>query len=145
MKRMYFVLFLAALVLIAGCTQTIGNGTQGNQQTSGGASAAGQGTQTTSSGGQEQQTSAATNINIEIKNFAFSPQAITIKKGSTVTWEQMDSAPHTATSTSSPSGAAFDSGTLNKGASWSHTFNTAGTYEYYCAIHPNMKGKIIVE
>ena len=144
MKIIYFILVLAALFLIAGCTQTVNSGTQGNQQTSGGASAAEQNTQTTSAGGQEQQTTAA-NVDVEIKGFAFNPQTIIIKKGSTITWKQMDSAPHTATSTSAPAGAAFDSGTLNKGASWSHTFNTAGTYEYYCAIHPNMKGEVIVE
>lgn len=147
MKKRYFsVLILAILVLVAGCAQTANSGVQDDQQTSTRTPATEQNTQTTASaGGGEQQATTAANVNVEIKGFAFNPRAVTIKKGATVTWKQMDSAPHTATSTSAPAGAAFDSGTLNKGDSWSHTFNIEGTYEYYCAIHPNMKGNVIVE
>ncbi len=79
---------------------------------------------------------------VEIKGFAFNPAAITVSKGTTVTWTHNDGAPHTVTTTSAP--ADFDSGTMNKGNTFSQTFDTAGTYEYFCSIHPNMKAKIIV-
>ncbi len=77
----------------------------------------------------------------EIKGFAFNPTTITISKGTTVTWTNRDSAPHTITSIS----GAFDSGSLSQGQTYSHTFNEAGTFEYSCTIHPSIPhGKVIV-
>ena len=93
-------------------------------------------------GGGQQETPAADENAVNIQGFAFSPAEITIKKGSTVTWTQKDSVPHTVTTISGPEG--FDSGPLSSGQSFSYAFKTAGTYEYYCSIHPNMKGKVIV-
>lgn len=78
--------------------------------------------------------------NISIKNFAFNPAELTIKKGTTVIWTNEDSAPHTATSQ-----GFFDSGTLKNGQSFNFQFNNAGSFDYICTIHPSMKGKIIVE
>ncbi|SNQ61792.1 Putative blue (Type 1) copper domain protein (fragment) [Candidatus Methanoperedens nitroreducens] len=53
----------------------------------------------------------------------------------------MDSAPHTVTSTS----GIFDSGSIGNGQTFSYTFNTAGTFEYSCIVHPSMQhGKVIV-
>ncbi len=77
--------------------------------------------------------------NIEIRNFAYSPQELTIKEGDTVTWINVDSVAHTV------SGNLFESGNLDKGDSYSHTFGTAGTYDYICSYHPRMRGRIIVE
>ncbi len=82
------------------------------------------------------------NAAITIKNFAFSPSSMTISKGSKVTWTNEDSAPHTVTS---DSGTVLNSATLHSGDSFSFTFNTAGTFTYYCSIHPMMKGTVIVE
>jgi plastocyanin len=80
---------------------------------------------------------AATSANtVEIKGYAFAPAAVTVPVGTTVTWINEDSVPHTVTSTSGP--AKFDSGQLASGASWSGTFMTPGTYKYYCADHPQM-------
>ena len=76
---------------------------------------------------------------INIKNFSFNPGAITIKKGSTITWANNDSAPHTIKS------ATFNSEILDKKQSFSFTFNQTGTFSYLCSIHPSMTGKIIVE
>ncbi|MEN6349405.1 MAG: cupredoxin family copper-binding protein [Syntrophomonas sp.] len=76
---------------------------------------------------------------VVIENFAFTPAAITVKKGDTVTWVNRDSAPHTAT------GAAFDSKGLARGQSFSFTFNEAGTFDYICTYHPSMKGQVIVK
>jgi len=86
---------------------------------------------------------AATSANtIEIKSYAYSPAAVTVPVGTTVTWVNEDSVPHTVTGTSGP--AKFDSGQLASGASWSGTFMTPGTYKYYCADHPQMVAQITV-
>ena len=77
-----------------------------------------------------------------IKNFRFSPAKITIKRGTRVVWINKDSAPHTATATNKP--RSFDSGRLGQGERFSHTFRRAGKKPYYCEIHPDMRGRIIV-
>lgn len=87
---------------------------------------------------QKTQTQPVTANAIDIMDFAFNPDTITVAKGTTVTWTNKDSAQHTVT------GTAFTSGTLNQGQSYSYTFNEAGTFEYYCKFHPSMLGKVIV-
>ena len=76
---------------------------------------------------------------IAIQNFAFSPTTLTVKKGTAVIWTNNDSAAHQIKS------AAFNSNLLSKGQSFSFTFNDIGTFDYSCAIHSSMTGKIIVE
>jgi plastocyanin len=71
---------------------------------------------------------------------AFQPATFTVKVGATVTWYNADASTHTATSTTS----VFDSGNLGSGAIYKYTFTKAGTYDYYCVIHPNMKGTVVV-
>ncbi|MCX6762896.1 MAG: cupredoxin family copper-binding protein [Candidatus Moranbacteria bacterium] len=78
---------------------------------------------------------------VTIQNFAFSPASLTIKKGETVTWTNQDSAPHQIASDS----GAFQGNAINKGESYSFTFNATGEFDYHCAIHTSMKGKIIVQ
>ena len=80
-------------------------------------------------------------VEISIKGFAFDPSNITIKVGTEVTWTNFDSAPHNVTSNP---GTELSSPTLNKGDSWSHVFTTAGTYPYFCSIHPSMTASITV-
>jgi plastocyanin len=77
---------------------------------------------------------------VAIVDFAFQPASLTVTAGSTVTWTNSGAVPHTVTSDS----GAFDSGVLQPGASFSHTFDTAGTFSYLCTIHPNMTGAITV-
>ena len=73
------------------------------------------------------------------------PANFTTKVGSVVTWLNNDTVTHTVTSVSVPSGAnSFDSGNLNYGLKFSVTLTVPGTYTYYCAIHPSMKGTITV-
>ena len=79
---------------------------------------------------------------INIANFAFSPSEIRIKAGDTIVWTNKDSASHTVTSDSA---SELNSGFLGGGESYSHTFNTAGTFNYHCTPHPYMKAKVIVE
>ena len=76
----------------------------------------------------------------------FLPSTVTIDVGGTVTWENPDTDPHTVTSgsvTSGPSGV-WNSFLIASGSSFSHTFATAGTYPYFCIIHPWMAGTVVV-
>jgi len=77
---------------------------------------------------------------IEIKNFSFTPSDLTVTAGTTVTWNQNDSASHTIVSD-----GLFTSPTLATGKTYSFKFEKAGEYSYYCSIHPSMKGKITVK
>jgi plastocyanin len=122
MKKILFIGLVAIAVLVSGCYQPSTNVNTTVQQ--GGATPAG-----------------ATGSTVTIQNFAFNPVTITISTGQTVTWTNMDSAPHTVTSTTGD----FDSGPISQGQTFSHTFNTAGTFEYSCTIHPSMQhGKVVV-
>jgi amicyanin len=77
--------------------------------------------------------------NVTIQNLAFNPAQLTIKKGDTVIWTNKDSMNHQV------SGNGFQSNPFGNGQTFSFTFNTAGTFDYICLIHPYMKGKIIVQ
>ena len=79
---------------------------------------------------------------IEIKDFTYSQKEMTISVGETVVWINRDSIRHTVTS---DSGEELNSQLLDKNSKYSHTFTQAGTFDYHCAPHPYMKGKIIVE
>lgn len=81
-------------------------------------------------------------VAVDIVDFAFNPGTLEVKVGDTVTWTNNDSAPHTATQ--KPSGSGFQSGTLQPGDSFSHTFDTAGAYDYYCEFHAGMSGQVVV-
>ncbi|MFL5759861.1 MAG: cupredoxin family copper-binding protein [Thermomicrobiales bacterium] len=83
----------------------------------------------------------ATEQAVTIQGFAFNPPTLTIPVGTTVTWTNQDSAPHTATSND----GAFQSGKLDQGKSYSFTFDKAGTYDYHCEYHANMHGTITVQ
>jgi plastocyanin len=77
----------------------------------------------------------------------FEPPNLTASKGTTVTWTNADSTLHTVTSGSAEagnSGTEFDSSYLAAGKTFQHPFNTAGTFDYYCTLHPWMKGKVVV-
>jgi amicyanin len=78
-----------------------------------------------------------------IDNFLFEPRELIVTAGDTVTWVNTDDLPHTATCTASP--PLFDSKTLDKDDKFSFQFNTPGTYDYFCKLHPNMTGKVIVK
>lgn len=79
---------------------------------------------------------------VAIKNFAFSPAALTVTVGTTVTWTNVDADAHTVTS--SGNGGPLKSAALNKGQTFSYTFTTAGTFAYLCTIHPFMTATVKV-
>ncbi len=82
---------------------------------------------------------------VAIVGYGFHPQTLTVTKGTTVTWVNMDFVPHTVTAGSEQAPTnLFDSHELGHMQSFSYTFNTAGTYSYYCDVHPDMVGTIVV-
>jgi plastocyanin len=83
----------------------------------------------------------AANVAVKIDNFVFGPQAITVPVGTTVTWTNSDDIPHTAVSTD----GVFKSKVMDTDEKFSYTFTKAGTYPYYCTIHPKMTGKVVVQ
>jgi len=78
---------------------------------------------------------------VKIDNFVFGPQTLTVPVGTTVTWTNSDDIPHTSVSTE----GVFKSKVLDTDEQFSYTFTKAGTYPYYCTIHPKMTGKIVVQ
>lgn len=78
---------------------------------------------------------------VTIDNFSFNPKEITIPRGTTVTWTNRDDVPHTVTSTQQK----FRSKALDTGEQFSFTFTGAGTYPYFCSVHPMMTGKVVVQ
>jgi len=77
---------------------------------------------------------------VEIVDFAYDPDPVTIEEGGKVIWQNEDSAPHTATADD----GSFDTGTIEEGKLKSETFKKAGTYTYICSIHPEMHGTVEV-
>ena len=88
------------------------------------------------------QTPAAATVAVGIDNFTFNPQAVTVKAGTTVTWTNKDDIPHGIAATNN---AFKRSQALDTDDSFSFTFTTPGTYQYFCYIHPHMTGTIVVE
>jgi plastocyanin len=83
----------------------------------------------------------AANAAVKIDNFVFGPQTVTVPVGATVTWTNVDDIPHTAVSTD----GVFKSKVMDTDEKFSYTFTKAGTYSYYCSVHPKMTGKIVVQ
>jgi plastocyanin len=77
---------------------------------------------------------------VEIADFAYDPDPVTVQVGGKVIWLNRDSAPHTATAED----GSFDTGTLEEGKLKSETFKQVGTYDYICQIHPDMHGVVEV-
>ena len=86
------------------------------------------------------QPSAAT-TEVKIDNFSFGPQTLTVPVGATVTWTNRDDIPHTVVSTD----GVFKSKVRDTDEKFSYTFTKAGTYPYFCSVHPKMTGTIVVQ
>ncbi|WP_448702707.1 cupredoxin domain-containing protein [Mucilaginibacter sp. AW1-3] len=84
--------------------------------------------------------STATGASVAIQNFAFVPDTIRIKVGQSVTWKNMDTAPHTATALN----GAFGSADLSTNQTFQFIFNTAGTFSYHCTVHPMMATAYVI-
>jgi plastocyanin len=77
---------------------------------------------------------------VRIVDFSYEPDPVTIQVGGKVIWQNEDSDPHTATADD----GSFDTGTIKEGKIKSETFKDAGTYSYFCEIHPSMHGTVEV-
>lgn len=84
---------------------------------------------------------AAENAEVAISGMRFGGGTVTIKAGGTVTWVNREAVPHTVTAND----GSFGSENLGANASYSRTFEEPGTYNYYCKIHPTMRGTVVVE
>lgn len=78
---------------------------------------------------------------VEIVAFAFGPETMAVPAGTTITWTNRDTTAHTVDSVS---GDELNSDSIAEGTTFDHTFNTPGTYTYFCAFHPFMKGTVEV-
>jgi plastocyanin len=79
-------------------------------------------------------------VEIDIEDFAFNPETVTMVIGTTIKWSNKDTAKHTVTGDD----GSWGSSTMNKGDDYSFTFSEVGTYTYHCTFHPSMAGTIIV-
>ena len=86
-------------------------------------------------------TAAASAATVDIDNFAFTPAALTVTAGTTVTWKNEDDSPHRI----GDKNGTFKSAALDTDDTFSHTFTVPGEYAYICTIHPYMAGTIIVK
>lgn len=77
---------------------------------------------------------------VTIDGFAFQPASLTVTAGTTVTWTNRDEEPHTVAA----SDGSFHSPGMGTGATFTHTFATAGAFDYVCSIHPMMRGTVVV-
>jgi plastocyanin len=80
-------------------------------------------------------------VAVAIDNFQFGIVSLEVAAGTTVTWTNHDDVPHTVASSTK----VFKSPALDTGETFSYTFKVAGTFEYYCSLHPRMTGKIVVK
>jgi len=78
---------------------------------------------------------------VKIDNFSFGPQTLTVSVGTTVVWTNRDDIPHTVVSTDN----VFKSKVRDTDEKFSYTFTKAGTYPYFCSVHPKMTGKVVVQ
>ena len=132
----FCTLTLAMLLLLAACGSSTGGGTTNNP------TATTAPAPTATSAPSPTATSANT-MEVDVTNnggFAFTPSTLTVTVGTTVTWRNTTSAPHTVTS---DDGTTFN-GMLSTGGTFTFTFTKAGTYAYHCNIHPYMKATIVV-
>jgi plastocyanin len=88
----------------------------------------------------EGEQAAADGTQVVVDNFSFAPATATVPVGTTVTWTNHDDIPHNVVSPD----RKFKSPVLDSDETFSHTFDVAGTYKYYCSIHPRMTGQVVV-
>jgi plastocyanin len=83
---------------------------------------------------------ASDETHLTIDNFTFSPATVTVPVGTKIVWENNDDIPHSIVETT----GKFHSAALDTEDKFSFSFNQAGTFEYFCGLHPHMRGKVVV-
>jgi plastocyanin len=142
-------LFLAALVALslglAACGGS-GSNTSSEAETAPASEESEAGEETESEAGEETESEpapsgeAAKSEKVEIVEFTYQPDPVVVQVGGKVIWQNQDTAPHTATADD----GSFNTGTIEKGKLGSATFKEAGTFTYFCEIHPTMHGTVEV-
>jgi plastocyanin len=127
MRIVRFGIAVSVLAFIAACS---GASSTPTSPTGGSNNTSGNGTPVTIVKGAETLTTTA-----------YNPNPLTVTAGTTVTWTNSDSTPHTAVSDT----GTFNSGIINSGGNFSVTFQNKGTFTYHCSLHPNMVGTITVQ
>jgi plastocyanin len=94
-----------------------------------------------SSNGSSATQTPITGESVSIQNFAYYPANLQVKVGTTVTWTNQDTAPHTVTFRDN---TLTSSGMLQKGDVYRYTFTQVGTFTYYCQVHPSMTAQVVV-
>ena len=89
---------------------------------------------------EEMKTADGGQLQVVVDNFSFTPATAAVPVGTTVTWTNHDDIPHNVVSPEQK----FKSPVLDTDEKFSHTFEVAGTYKYYCSIHPRMTGQVVV-
>jgi plastocyanin len=130
----WLALLIACLALVA-----VGAGCGGDDDDDGGGGGGGAATEAPSADGGSASGGGA---QVSMKDIKFNPSDVTIKTGETVTWTNDDSVGHDVTGDDFKSG---DPGGLQNGDKFEHTFDTAGTFDYVCTVHPGMKGSVTVK
>lgn len=139
-------LFLAALVALS--LGLVACGDSGSDSTSEAETAPPASEETTEAADETEATEsepapsgeAAKSEKVDIVEFTYQPDPVVVQAGGKVIWQNQDTAPHTATADD----GSFDTGTIEKGKIGSETFKEAGTFTYFCEIHPTMKGTVEV-
>jgi plastocyanin len=130
---------LAAAVLVALSLAVVGCGSDDDD--TGANSEPPAATTTESSGGEPAPSGPASRSEkVKIVEFTYQPDPVSVQVGGKVTWQNEDTAPHTATADD----GSFDTETIEQGKLKSETFKQAGTYPYFCEIHPDMRGTVEV-
>ena len=137
-RRLYPVIAFALLALVL---LVVGCGSSTTTTTSGAVTTAPETATTASGGASTTVAGGATALAVQMMNFSFQPASLTVKVGDTVTWTNNDSTAHTVTADDN----SFDSGNIDPGATYKHTFDKAGTVPYHCSIHSSMTGSIVVQ
>lgn len=132
-RRLLAVLVTVAVIAVG---SVLGIVLVGDSSVGGSGSAAG----VTTASARSSAGAAAGIVKVDISDFTYLPQTVTVRAGSRVRWVNDDTAPHTATAA-----GAFDTGALRKGDSKVMTLDEAGSYAYVCAFHPFMKGTVVVK
>ncbi|WP_082945703.1 plastocyanin/azurin family copper-binding protein [Mycobacterium sp. E2733] len=125
MLRKHSAVALAATVLLAGCSASRPAAGSGSSMPIGSVTA---------------PAAPVSGDQVNIDGFAFAPATLTVTVGTTVTWTNRDEEPHTVAA----SDGSFHSPGMGTGATYTHTFSDAGTFDYVCSIHPMMRGSVVV-
>jgi len=135
MSKLRVVFVLVGLVVLVGLGYLVFHNSNKNTPSN---------TSTTSNSTSQSSSNEPASGTINIRNMMFTPSQIAIKKGGTVTWTNNDTTTHTVIDDLQNVGGPH-SGNIEPGATYSFKFESTGSFQYHCSIHPSMRGTIVVK